>query len=204
MVLSPVMDSENGGLDEDLVSCKLGDIGVRQNERGQIEKHCNHCGRWICLGQSKGDTHAFREHYRSKTCDRAAKKNARILDRHTLLSESQITPAPSPHPYITAPRLSDEESSPTESESHLGQGSSSHLHNQAVNTSADTRPLLDGGTAESASPSPNSKFCSCFQCGKVVTISNMRQHVGGHILQSMWGVREGDLLAEVYFKHHVL
>ncbi|KZP13318.1 hypothetical protein FIBSPDRAFT_670245, partial [Athelia psychrophila] len=37
----------------------------------------------------------------------------------------------------------------------------------------------------------------CFQCGKAVAISNMRQHVGGHILRSMWGVREGDLLAEV-------
>lgn len=161
----PIPNSDNCDLDEDLGRCKLRDIGVRLNEKEQIEKHCNRCRTWISLGKSKGDAHAFREHYGSKTCNKGAKRIARILNHHALLSESPIAPAneppPSPSPFTTAPRVSDEESVPTESIACSKQGS------------------------------------SCFQCRKAISIGNMRQHVGGHILQSIWGVREGDLLAEV-------
>ncbi|KZP26932.1 hypothetical protein FIBSPDRAFT_668113, partial [Athelia psychrophila] len=38
---------------------------------------------------------------------------------------------------------------------------------------------------------------NCFQCGKSIAVKNMRQHVGGHILRSMWDVREIGLLEEV-------
>ncbi|KZP05478.1 hypothetical protein FIBSPDRAFT_765777 [Athelia psychrophila] len=146
----PILNSESCGLGEDLGHCKLGDIGVRLNEKGKIEKHCDLCRTWISLGKSKGDAHAFREHYGSKTCNKGAKRIARILNHHILLSESPIAPAneppPSPSPLSPALQLSDEEPIPAESVACSRQGS------------------------------------SCFQCGMAITISNMRQHVGGHIL----------------------
>lgn len=80
-------ENEDDGV---LGQCRLGEIGVRRNERGKLEKHCNRCGRWISLGSSKGDMHAFHEHYRSKACDKSMRKMSCALDYQ--LSDSQHTP----------------------------------------------------------------------------------------------------------------